>query len=143
MTTRTQHMREMAQYLHSADAPEPTGGPGLPDMLDAAANDIERLSTENTRVVHHNADLADDLRTSQTRVRELFAEGARLKKLLSMWLEVNDWDRSVGGLRENTVAAVSGTQERPGLGTYDDGMVALGYRSGSVTDDSRQVQSDG
>ena len=36
--------------------------------------------------------------------------------------------------------AVSGRQERPGLGTYDDGMVALGYRSGSVSDDGNQDQ---
>ncbi len=57
MKTKIHLMREMAAWLQSADAPEPDDGPGLPEMLDTAANDIDRLTTE-VREANHEKHMA-------------------------------------------------------------------------------------
>jgi hypothetical protein len=42
----------------------------------------------------------------------MLTKNRRLRKLLSMWLQVNDWDEGVGGLRQNTIDALAKLQER-------------------------------
>jgi hypothetical protein len=44
-------------------------------------------------------------------MQALLDENRRLRKLLSMWLRVNDWDEEVGGLRWNTIVALTNLQE--------------------------------
>jgi hypothetical protein len=45
-------------------------------------------------------------------MQALLDENRRLRKLLSMWLQVNDWDEGVGGLRWNTIVALTNLQEQ-------------------------------
>ena len=43
---------------------------------------------------------------------------------------------------DNALAVLETEQvERPGLGTYDDGMVKLGYRSGQATDENEKLRT--
>jgi hypothetical protein len=54
----------------------------------------------------------DDKRTEiADTMQALLDENRRLRKLLSMWLRVNDWDEEVGGLRWNTIVALTNLQE--------------------------------
>ena len=52
-------------------------------------------------------------------MRALLDENRRLRKLLSMWLQVNDWDEGVGGLRQNTIDALAKLQEQNDHGDCD------------------------
>jgi hypothetical protein len=59
-----------------------------------------------------NADNYPKLHEIADTMQALLGENRRLRKLLSMWLQVNDWDEGVGGLRQNTIDALAKLQER-------------------------------
>lgn len=61
--------------------------------------------------LHH---VAMDCKRSADALDAKDAENKKLKKLLSMWLEVNDWDEGVGGLRQNTIIALQEPADQSG-----------------------------
>jgi hypothetical protein len=78
----------------------------------------ERGAREHLLSVLNAADtmreLLDEIQSvldAEHTMRELLDENRRLRKLLSMWLRVNDWDEGVGGLRWNTIVALTKLQE--------------------------------
>ncbi|MCP5019857.1 MAG: hypothetical protein GY938_31905 [Ketobacter sp.] len=68
--------------------------------------EVERLTAETKDQQAHINSLQAKVHLC-TAYDKLEQQNTRLRELLAMWLEVNDWDGASGGLCQNTLAALT------------------------------------